>query len=112
MVNSRLASASIAAMGGSCILTSGKESNRGRRMPAATLTSKGQLTLPKQVRELLKVDTGDAVDFIIGGDGEIRVRAAHVDVRELRGLLHKSGRRPVTLDEMDRAIGRGRGSRT
>jgi AbrB family looped-hinge helix DNA binding protein len=80
-------------------------------MPAATLTSKGQLTLPRQVRELLKVGTGDAVDFIIGADGEIRLRAGHVDVRDLQGLLHKPGRRPVTLDEMDDAIERGRGSR-
>ena len=80
-------------------------------MPAATLTSKGQLTLPKQVRKLLKVGTGDTVDFVIGADGEVRVRAGSVDVWELRGLLHKPGRGPVTLEEMDAAIARGRGSR-
>jgi len=80
-------------------------------MPTSTLTSKGQLTLPKQIRDLLKVGAGDAVDFVLGSDGEIRVRAGHVDVRDLRGLLHKAGRRPVTLDEMDAAIERGRGSR-
>jgi AbrB family looped-hinge helix DNA binding protein len=80
-------------------------------MPAATLTSKGQLTLPKPVREHLKVSTGDAVDFIIGADGEVRVRAGDVDVRDLRGLLHRPGRRVVTLEQMDEAIVRARGRR-
>lgn len=78
-------------------------------MPAATLTSKGQLTLPKKVRDHLKVAAGDAVDFVIGGDGEVRVRAGDVDVRDLRGLLHKPGRRPVTLEQMDEAIALARG---
>jgi AbrB family looped-hinge helix DNA binding protein len=78
-------------------------------MPAARLTSKGQLTLPKKVRDLLKVQAGDTVDFVIGADGEIRLRAGDVDVRELRGMLHKPGRKPVTLEQMDEAIGLARG---
>jgi AbrB family looped-hinge helix DNA binding protein len=78
-------------------------------MPAATLTSKGQLTLPKKVRDLLRVTTGDTVDFVIGDDGEVRVRAGDADVRDLRGLLHKPGRRPVTLEQMDEAIAQARG---
>lgn len=73
-------------------------------MPTATLTSKGQITLPKQVRNHLRVHAGDAVDFVIGPDGEIRVRAGSVDVATLRGLLHRPGRRAVSLDEMDAAI--------
>jgi len=75
-------------------------------MPTATLTSKGQLTLPRQVREHLKVDTGDTVDFVIGDDGEVRVRAGDVDVADLKGLLKQPGRRPVTLEDMDIAIKR------
>jgi AbrB family looped-hinge helix DNA binding protein len=77
-------------------------------MPTATLTSKGQITLPRQVREHLKVDTGDTVDFVIGDDGVVQVRAGDVDVTDLRGLLKQPGRRPVTLEEMDAAIGRAR----
>ena len=73
-------------------------------MPTATLTSKGQITLPKKVREQLRVQTGDAVDFVIGADGEIRVRAGSVDVSELRGLLHRPGRRPVSVEQMNKAI--------
>ena len=78
-------------------------------MPVATLTSKGQLTLPKKIRELLRVEAGDSVDFVIGADGEIRLRAGDVDVQELRGMLHKPGRKPVTLEQMDEAIALARG---
>jgi AbrB family looped-hinge helix DNA binding protein len=51
-------------------------------MPIATLTSKGQITLPKDVRQRLRVHAGDTVEFVVGADGEIRVRAGSVaDVR-------------------------------
>ena len=39
-------------------------------MPSATLTSKGQITLPKAIRQRLRVHTGDAVEFTIGADGK------------------------------------------
>jgi AbrB family looped-hinge helix DNA binding protein len=76
-------------------------------MPTSTLTSKGQITLPKAIREHLRVETGDAIDFVVGSDGEVRVRAGDVDVSELKGLLRHPGRRPVTVEEMDAAIRRG-----
>jgi len=50
-------------------------------MPTATLTSRGQLTLPKEVREALRLKPGDQVDFIVGDEGEVRLRAAIVRVR-------------------------------
>ena len=80
-------------------------------MPTATLTSKGQITLPRRVREHLRVQVGDTVDFVIGADGEVRVRSGDVEVSALKGLLRQPGRRAVTLDEMDRAIRRSIGRR-
>jgi AbrB family looped-hinge helix DNA binding protein len=80
-------------------------------MPTSTLTSKGQITLPRAIRERLRLETGDLVDFVIDDDGEIRVRAGRYDARDLRGLLRKQGRKPVSLAEMDQAIAR-RGGRT
>ena len=53
-------------------------------MPTATLTSKGQLTLPKTIRDRLRLGAGDRVDFVIKDDGTIVLRPATVDVRELR----------------------------
>ena len=73
-------------------------------MPAATLTSKGQITLPKAIRELLRLDTGDSVEFVIAENGDVQVRAGRYDVRDLRGLLRKPGRKPVSLEAMDDAI--------
>jgi antitoxin PrlF len=80
-------------------------------MPTAMLTSKGQLTLPKPIRELLRLHPGDAVDFIVDDQGEVRVRAGRFDPRDLRGLLKKPGRNPVSLEAMDEAIRSARAGR-
>jgi antitoxin PrlF len=76
-------------------------------MPTATLTSKGQITLPRRVREHLRVGVGDTMDFVISADGEVRVRSGGMEVSALKGLLRRHGRRAVTLDQMDEAIRRG-----
>lgn len=78
-------------------------------MPSATLTSKGQLTLPKAIRDLLRVGVGDRVDFIVKDDGTVVVRPATVDVRELKGLLHRKGLTPLSVEDMN-AIIRRRGA--
>jgi AbrB family looped-hinge helix DNA binding protein len=80
-------------------------------MPTATLTTKGQLTVPKKIRELLRLDAGDLVDFVVSADGTVQMRAGSFDVLELRGLLKKPGRKAVSLEEMDEAIARGRARR-
>jgi AbrB family looped-hinge helix DNA binding protein len=76
-------------------------------MAASTLTSKGQTTIPKEIRELLGLEPGDKLDFIVEADGRVVLRPATLDVRELRGLLRKKGRKAVSLDEMGRAIAEG-----
>ncbi|HEV7919861.1 MAG TPA: type II toxin-antitoxin system PrlF family antitoxin [Thermoanaerobaculia bacterium] len=73
-------------------------------MPTATVTSKGQITLPKTVRELLRVDTGDRVDFVVNEHGDIVVRAVSLDVTELKGLLKRPRRRSVSVNSMNAAI--------
>lgn len=75
-------------------------------MPTATVTSKGQVTLPRKIREALKIRPGDRIDFVLGADGEVRVRAGEVDVAELRGLLKRPGRKAVSLRAMEEAIAR------
>ena len=80
-------------------------------MPTATLTSKGQITLPKRVRDALQVKTGDPVDFVIEPDGRIQVKAGRHDITALRGLLRTPGRRPVSLADMERAIRRAHRAR-
>lgn len=73
-------------------------------MPSTTVTTKGQVTIPKKIREFLRVKAGDRLDFGIDGRGEVVVRPSGTDVKALKGLLHRPGRRTVTLDAMDAAI--------
>ncbi len=73
-------------------------------MPTATLTTKGQVTIPKSVRDLLRIEAGDQIDFFVSDQGDVFVRGLTVDVRELRGLLKRNRRRSVSVDEMNAAI--------
>lgn len=74
-------------------------------MPTATITSKGQITLPKEVREALGVAAGDRVEFVAEEKGTYRVVAATRDVSHLKGLVSKPAK-PVTIAAMNRAIAR------
>lgn len=73
-------------------------------MPQSQLSTKGQLVVPKEVRDFLRLRPGDRIDFVVRDSGEVVIRPAVVDVLELRGLLHRPGRAPVSLDEMKRAV--------
>lgn len=75
-------------------------------MSEATLTSKGQLTLPKEVRVALGVGPGDRVDFVRMDDGNFAVMPATMPVKRLKGILRKPAK-PVSLDAMDKAIAAG-----
>lgn len=75
-------------------------------MTAATITSKGQLTLPKDVREALGVGPGDQVTFVRMRDGNFAVMPATLSVKRLKGIVPKPAR-PVSLEDMDRAIAAG-----
>jgi antitoxin PrlF len=76
-------------------------------MASATVTSKGQITLPKKIRQALRLGSGDHVEFLIEKSGKVLVRSGKGDVAELKGLLHRRGRKVVSLVEMERAIARG-----
>lgn len=73
-------------------------------MATATLTSKGQITLPKTVRERLGVEAGDRIEFIESERGFVVVPATK-DIKMLKGLVPKP-KKPVSLEAMNRAIAR------
>jgi AbrB family looped-hinge helix DNA binding protein len=79
-------------------------------MATATITTKGQITIPKEVREALGVGTGDRVEFVAEEKGVYKVVAATRDVRHLKGLVAKPAK-PVTLEAMKRAIAKGASGR-
>ena len=77
-------------------------------MPRATLTSKGQLTLPKALRERLRLETGDQIDFTVDDNGRLLGIPARQEGAETAAgaLRHLAGKKPVSLEEMDRTIRR------
>jgi antitoxin PrlF len=74
---------------------------------SAAITSKGQITVPKAIRELLGVGPGDRLAFRPREDGSVVVEAETVDLVSLAGML-KPKRKGVTVEEMNAAI-RNRG---
>lgn len=78
-------------------------------MSTSTMTSKGQTTIPKDIRKRLNLHPGDRLDFIVEEDGRVVVLPASVDASELAGIL-KPPTKPVSVAEMNQAI-RKRGGR-
>lgn len=72
-------------------------------MTESTITIKGQTTLPKAVRQVLDLEPGDRLRYIILDDGQVRLMRAR-PVASLAGVLAREGQRPVSIDEMDAAI--------
>ena len=75
-------------------------------MAKSTVTSKGQITLPKQIREYLHVVPGDRIDFVVKDNGQVVVRPARSRLKQLQGMLRNPNRKPVSVDQMDAAIAR------
>ena len=73
-------------------------------MAIAKLTSKGQVTIPKPVRDTLHLTTGDRLDFVIKKNGDVVIRPVTKNVDDVFGKLHKPGRKPVSITDMDAAI--------
>ena len=70
----------------------------------ATLTSKGQVTLPKEIRERLGLTAGSRLDFSIDDNGELRIRPVATTALDLAGLLRRPGQPPVTVEQMNEAV--------
>jgi AbrB family looped-hinge helix DNA binding protein len=76
-------------------------------MPTSTLTSKGQITLPKEVRDQLHLKTGSKVEFITDPSGQIVLKPRIGDFESLRGIVKSKRKRPASIEEMNVAIARG-----
>lgn len=73
-------------------------------MPESTITTKGQCVVPKKIRDYMRLNPGDKIDFVIREDGEVYVRPVILDVRELKGQMKKPGRKPIPLKDMEKAV--------
>ena len=72
-------------------------------MPVSVVTTKGRVTIPREIRRLLKLKPGDRIEFVVEADGKVVLAPATVAVSELEGLLAPAPRR-VALKDMDAAI--------
>ena len=70
----------------------------------ATLTSKGQITLPKEIRDRLGLDAGTMLDFQILEDNTITARRVLPDARRIRGLLKSPHAIPLPVEQMAEAV--------
>ena len=78
----------------------------------STITTKGQLTIPKEIRDLLGLHQGDMVLFDLNEKGLLHIIPAGSKKSKLEGLIApwiKHGKKAPTLKEMDKAIARGSG---
>ncbi len=75
-------------------------------MATATVTSKGQITIPAKVRDALGIDSGDRVEFVPMEEGGFAIIPANKSIHDLKGMLAKPGK-PVSIKQMNKAIARG-----
>lgn len=75
-------------------------------MATATVTSKGQVTIPIEVREDMRLSAGDRIDFIRMDDGHYAVVPAVASIKSLKGIIPKP-KKPVSIEDMRTAIARG-----
>jgi antitoxin PrlF len=75
-------------------------------MPTATITSKGQVTIPLEVRERLRLEAGDKIDFHFGPQGEITLTSNRIPFEKIQGMLRSPGQKVAGVREMDKGIER------
>lgn len=75
-------------------------------MATATVTSKGQITIPAKVRDALGLDSGDRVEFVPTETGGFAIIPANKTIQDLKGMLARGGK-PITIQQMNKAIARG-----
>ena len=74
-------------------------------MTTATITTKGQITIPKAIRDSLMLSAGDKIEFVVIDKWEALIRPVSKKVDEVFGLLHKRARKVISVEEMNKKIG-------
>lgn len=76
-------------------------------MSLATLTSKGQVTIPKDIREFLHLHSGDKIEVLPTENGEAIIRPVTITVDDMFGVLKKPGQKSISVEEMNQALKQG-----
>ena len=73
-------------------------------MPSPLIDSKGQITIPKKIREFLRLQPGDRIDFVVDDGGKVVLEPITLDVKELEGILYRPNRKTVSTEDMKSLI--------
>ncbi len=73
-------------------------------MALATITTKGQVTIPKTIRDSLKLNAGDKIEIIVKEKKEALIRPVSKKVDEVFCKLQRPGRTPASIEDMDKAV--------
>ena len=76
-------------------------------MKSATITTKGQITISKEIRDYLKLEIGSKIGFVIDENGTVKVVPLNVPVTSLSGMLRRPGLAAATIEDMESAIAQG-----
>jgi AbrB family looped-hinge helix DNA binding protein len=76
-------------------------------MLSTTVTDTGQITLPEEIRQHLKLVSGSRVEFVIDEDGQVKIFPLNVAVETLSGILYRPGIQRASLEDMEAAIFEG-----
>jgi AbrB family looped-hinge helix DNA binding protein len=68
----------------------------------ATLSSKGQTTIPKEIRDSLRMKAGDRMTFTLMPDATVVMRVKSKSITELAGALYKKGRKTIPVEQLSR----------
>jgi len=68
----------------------------------STLTSKGQTTVPKAIRESLRLKPGDRITFTPMPDGTVLMRVKNKSIMSLAGSLRRRGRKALPVEQLSR----------
>ncbi len=73
-------------------------------MYRSSLSTKGQVVIPRVIRERLGLRAGDKIDFVLSDSGEVAMRPATADIRSLKGCVKVPKGEAVSVEDMNRAI--------
>ncbi len=76
-------------------------------MKSATITTKGQINIPKQIRDYLKLEIGSKIGFVIDESGIVKIIPLNAPVTSLSGMLRRPGLAAATIEDMESAIAQG-----
>ncbi|NEO54735.1 MAG: AbrB family transcriptional regulator [Okeania sp. SIO3B5] len=71
---------------------------------ANTISDRGQITIPQEIRDYLKLNAGTKIEFVIDEEGQVKIIPLKFSVEDLSGILHRPGIEKATLEDMENAI--------